>query len=328
MQWRLGEVRSIVGEPFIYEIEPLWNPEPTSAIATQQAIPTSALVPGKTFRARVRHSDTAGRWSRWSEPVEFSPGEPDLTALRESLVISEIMYAPAPLSPEELAAGYETADLEFIELYNRGTTAIDLTPLRFTKGIDFDFVTLVNPVLAAGQTLVIARNADAFAMRYGMTANGAWGTDKLSNQGELLKLSYGAGLSVIEIEYDDGAPWPAVIRSGSIELRNVTGNNTAAELWRRSALPDGSPNSIPRADPVTQTPIILSVELVGSILRLTTEFHVDAGIPKLHLSRDLVTWSEAESVNTETEELGSTRRHYSEITLEKSDRILYVRAEY
>ena len=34
---------------------------------------------------------------------------------------------------------------------------------------------------------------------------GAWGEDKLANQGERLKLSYGAGLGIIEFEYDDRA---------------------------------------------------------------------------------------------------------------------------
>ena len=91
-------------------------------------VPAAAAKPGRTYRARVRHKDTSGRWSHWSAPVGFVASGPDLSALQQDLVISEIMYNPA--------SGQEH---EYIELFNIGDSTLDLTDLRFTKGIDFDF---------------------------------------------------------------------------------------------------------------------------------------------------------------------------------------------
>ena len=328
-QWRLGEVKSVPGEPYIYEIEPLWNPEPTETSIARQTIPTSALRPGRTYRARVRHLDDSGRWSRWSEPVAFSPAEPDLTTLRADLVVSEIMYDPAPLSAEELAAGYEAADMEFIELYNRGETAIDLTPLRFTKGIDFDFTSLADPNLGAGQTVLIARNATAFNMRYGIAAAAAWGTDKLSNQGELLKLSFGAGLSVIEIDYDNRAPWPESDSSGSIELNDTAAvDNSVASAWRNSADTHGSPGVIPDPAPDGEAPVIVSMELEGNLVRLTVEAPQDVVEPGLQSSADLLSWSDVARAIVQTEDVPNGRRFVLEHTIPGDDSIpdaLYLR---
>ena len=308
MQWRLGEIRRVAGEPYIYEIEPLWNPEPQASFTAETSVPTSALLPGRTYRARVRHQDSSSRWSRWSDPVEFSPAEPDLTALRASLVISEIMYAPGSPSAQELTAGYEAADFEFVELYNRGDSAVDLTALRFTKGIDFEFSTLADPVVAAGQTLIIARNADAFALRYGFSAGGAWGDDKLANQGELLKLSVGAGLSLIEIDYDDADPWPAD-GPGSIELNDIMAiDTTSPPMWRRSATANGSPGSIPPTIGPSNSPVVVRIERGDSVVSLTIETDQNVGEPQLQISTDLVTWLDHTSAITQSEDIPDGRR--------------------
>ena len=46
---------------------------------------------GGTYRARVRMQKRTHSWSRWSAPVEFVAGEPDLAQYRDSLAFSEIM---------------------------------------------------------------------------------------------------------------------------------------------------------------------------------------------------------------------------------------------
>jgi hypothetical protein len=245
-------------------------------------------------------------------------------------LISEIMYDPAAPSAAELAEGYQAADFEFVELHNRGATALDLNPLRFTKGIDFEFATLANAILQPGQTLIIAGNGDAFAMRYGFTADGAWGGDKLDNQGELLKLSFGAGLSVIEIDYDDMAPWPGDETSGSIELLDLaTANQSAPQAWRRSTGTNGSPGSVPASGPGREEPVILGVELEQTtlrLLRLVVNAAPEARAPELQVSPDLVSWSPAASVITKTEDIPGARRFVLEIPIEKPGGTLYVRA--
>ncbi len=79
--------------------------------------------------------DASNRWSNWSDPVQFTAGDPTAGSTL-ALRITEIMYHP-PVSLTE--DGWDAEEFEFIELMNVGTTAIDLTGLRFVEGITFDF---------------------------------------------------------------------------------------------------------------------------------------------------------------------------------------------
>ena len=294
IQWRLGQVKSTPGEPFIYEIEPLWNPEPQTVFTARNIVPASVLALGKTYRARVRHQDSSGRWSRWSDPFEFSPSEPDLTSLRANLVISEIMYDPAPPSPLESDAGYLSADFEFVELHNRGGNTVNLAAVRFTKGIDFDFSSLPAPEITAGQTMVVARNSEAFTLRYGFEPAGSWGADKLANEGERLKLSIGAGVSLIEIDYDNKSPWPSDDLSGSIELAAISTTAIgAATNWKKSAAPNGSPGKISSSS--ASTPTIVSTLRIDDGINLTIQTSESTAIPQLQRSTDLALWTNVES---------------------------------
>src|ERR1051325_7042541 len=74
---------------------------------------------------------------------------PLLARAADRVLINEIMYEPATLSTSE----------EWIELYNPGTNAIDLSGWRFTKGIDFTFPFAV---IAPNNYFIIAANPDLF----------------------------------------------------------------------------------------------------------------------------------------------------------------------
>ncbi|MGQ9576020.1 MAG: lamin tail domain-containing protein, partial [Thermoguttaceae bacterium] len=67
------------------------------------------------------------------------PGGPNSAAYRGALVINEIMYHPAGATPEEIAAGYDTDDFEFVELYNRSGTTQTLQDFYLGNGIGFTF---------------------------------------------------------------------------------------------------------------------------------------------------------------------------------------------
>jgi hypothetical protein len=56
----------------MYEITAVWQTKAATPFSTAMAVPTLALRPGHTYRARVRLQDTEGRWSRWSDPVQFT----------------------------------------------------------------------------------------------------------------------------------------------------------------------------------------------------------------------------------------------------------------
>lgn len=149
----------------VFEWHASWTAEGTEASITP---PAAATRPDQFYRARVRHQDTSGRWGHWSEPVEFFAQQPDISDFTDSLVISEIMYHPIDPSPTEIAAGFtDDDDFEFIEIRNVGSKTIDLSNVRFTKGIDIDLSGSIKP----GGFILIASNLAAFEMRYGPSAD-------------------------------------------------------------------------------------------------------------------------------------------------------------
>lgn len=246
MQWRIGEIYDpsvagfTAGQPWRYEIENVWtSPEITSFSATGN-FPASNLIAGRTYRARVKHKDSLGRWSHWSAPVEFVAGAAIPGDVATNLVVSEIMYnPPAP----------EGGDAEFIELMNIHPTApLDLTGVQFTAGITYAFPG--GATLAPGARIVLVRNAAVFAAKYpGVTIGGTF-TDSLSNGGEPIALSIGAGAPFRSFTYDNNFPWPIAPDNGGASLvliapqTNPDHNNPLN--WRASAAPNpGSTDATP-----------------------------------------------------------------------------------
>lgn len=262
VQWRVAEISAPgiplydPSRPRIYEIEELWrSAELPAASATDIAdvrIPGGVVRAGHTYRARVRHRDSTGRWSFWSEPVQFVAGLPDVTAFSNALRISEINYNPGAVQPAESAAPgwnvlWNEQDFEFIEVRNISTAAVDMTDVRFTKGINFDFPAGYS--LAAGASAVIVKNPAAFAIRYpSVVPAGNYGADNLSNSGEEIKLSYGAGAQIIGFTYGDSntALWPAAPDGSGPTLVLTTPtkpglNHGDPAEWRASNSSGGNP---------------------------------------------------------------------------------------
>lgn len=244
MEWRIAEVAAPGGEPRTYEIESNWESGVMNVFETSISPPALATRPGSTYRARVRHQDNTGRWSHWSEPLQFQSTAPDIDSLRQNLVISEIMYNPD---------GDDAA--EFIELFNTGSLPLDLTNVRFTKGIDYDFPE--GTEIAAGAYLLVVKNTAAFEALYGEglpVAPGQYDDDSLSNGGELLKLSLGT-VAIHEFEFDDDFPWPQSPDAGgfslilahtssfdSSDLLDPLGHGLSSN-WRPSQAVSGSPGA-------------------------------------------------------------------------------------
>ena len=66
-----GEIGTPANKPWCYELEPIWQSPEAPTFVPQIRIPPTICAPAHTYRARVRHKDVTGRWSHWSEPVEF-----------------------------------------------------------------------------------------------------------------------------------------------------------------------------------------------------------------------------------------------------------------
>ncbi len=255
MQWRIGEISApgipgyVAGNKRNYEVEQVWTSAELPAFNATTRVPLANAEPGKTYRARVRHKDANGRWSHWSVPVQFIAGTPDVTAYQQALVVSEVNYNPAPVTPAEFAAGFSSDDFEWVELKNVGAQTVDLTGVRFTKGIDFDFP--AGFTIPAGGFALVVKNQAAFERRWGASHNaiiaGTFPTDNFSNGSELVKLSYGVGTEILSFTYADAAPWPtAPDGSGrTLTLRNpnvLPAPNVAAN-WRASYAPTGTPGA-------------------------------------------------------------------------------------
>lgn len=258
MQWRIGEITDPLApaydpaEPRLYEAVAVWDSGALPVFAANQTVPPSALRPGHTYRARVRHLDVTGRWGHWSAPLPFTTtGSNYIDILRGTLMVTEVMYHPAAPSPAEAAAGFVEADFEFIELQNVSTSlTLDLTNVRLTKGVDFDFAGSAITSLAPGARVLIVNNAAAFAARHGggQSIAGEWEEgDNLSNAGEEIKVSLGAGDPIQEFVYDDVAPWPAQADQGgwSLVLRAplAAPDHTEPENWRASSVLNGTPGA-------------------------------------------------------------------------------------
>ncbi|MDG2126232.1 MAG: CotH kinase family protein, partial [Verrucomicrobiales bacterium] len=256
MEWRLAEVYNpdVTGYdpalPNRYEIEGSFDSGELDQFGSEFQYPTNEVRPGRTYRARVRHQDTAGRWSHWSNAVEFVATAPDVSDYTRNLWITEFMYHPAAPTGGELAVSSDQDDFEFIELKNVGVEVLDLGDVRFTKGVDFDFAGSAIESLAAGEFVVVVRNLAAFEARYGagLPVAGEYGGDSLSNGGERLKLSFGAGTAIHDIDpYGDAAPWPGAADGSGASLVLIVGNggeapdHSVAANWRASSVPDGTP---------------------------------------------------------------------------------------
>ena len=150
-----------------------------TSFSSPYTFPPVAARPGGTYRARVKHRDHTGRWSHWSAPVSLSTTQPDINYYRESLVVSQLMYNPAAPTAAEQAAAQDSDSFEWIELMNVGSVSLDLTPVRITRGIDFDFAGSTVTTLAPGARVVVVNKLAAFSARHvgqmaGVQIAGEW----------------------------------------------------------------------------------------------------------------------------------------------------------
>lgn len=257
IEWRIASITdpdAPAHDPdarFKLEWEADWESGELTDPERDLTVPTTAVRSGTTYRARVRHKDNTGRWSHWSAPVEFTTTLPDIEALRQNLVISEVHYHPIDPNVTEFEAGFDNDGFfEYIELINIGDMPLDLTDVRFTKGIDFDFLNADITSLAPRERVLVVANKAAFEMRYGPDhpVAGEWDPkDRLSNGGERIKLSFGAGDGIRDFEYGDSPPWPSDADGSGYSLNLIDPSSSPdpsmAHHWRSSYAKNGTPGT-------------------------------------------------------------------------------------
>ncbi|HEV8293465.1 MAG TPA: lamin tail domain-containing protein, partial [Tepidisphaeraceae bacterium] len=190
---------------------------------------TINLTQSTNVRARVLNGST------WSAIIDakFIIGPPP--AVR----VSEMMYHARPA---DAASPYIPDQFDYIELLNTSGSPIDLTGIRFTKGITFTFP---NMTLAAGARTLIVANQAAFESRYGISLPiaGVF-TGTLSDSGENIRLETGLGQEIEEFKYKDN--WYPQTDGDGFSLVAIDPSATDLVLsdkdgWRPSEPLDGGP---------------------------------------------------------------------------------------
>ncbi len=148
--------------------------------------------------------------------------------LTAAVVINEINYDESDYSNPA----------EFIELWNTGTAAVNLSGWQFDAGITYTFP--AGTTLPANGYVVLSNAPATFAAYWGFTPLGPW-TGKLSNDGEQVRLRDASSNIVDSVTYGVGFPWPTAARGdgSSMELINPNLDHNLGSSWRSSGQPTG-----------------------------------------------------------------------------------------
>ncbi len=166
-----------------------------------------------------------------TQPAGKSSPDNDLKLL-DGLRITELMYRAA-----------KGSNHDYVELKNIIDEPIDVTGVRFDKGIDFVFPALT---LQPGQYVVVAANQSAFRSTYGTTPKLAGQYQgNLSDSGEkIVLLLPSLDVAILRFEYSN-TWYPATDGGGkSLTIEDpaaapVTWND--AESWRAADPTPGRP---------------------------------------------------------------------------------------
>ena len=196
----------------------------------------------------------------WSSPVvqTYIVGG-TVPASADNLVVSEFMHSPPFANVEEDATGFSAGAFEFLEVTNISSSVVDLTDVRFTDGISFEFVGSAITFLLPGQRAVVVRNAEAFEMRYGPAAMarvaGEFAEDTaLRGTGERITMTALGGTIIKDFLYEVVDPWPVASSPEdrfSLVLVDPSSNpnHENGANWMKSTEPLGTPGTGAAIDP-------------------------------------------------------------------------------
>ncbi|MEI7597184.1 MAG: lamin tail domain-containing protein [Bacteroidota bacterium] len=134
-------------------------------------------------------------------------------ATAANIKITEIMYNPPTT----------TDTLEFIELYNNESTAVNLAGFHFTRGV---VDTLPNYILPAGSFVIIAVDSAKFTKFFNIPAL-KWTSGSLSNTGESIVIRNQYDMLIDSVTYSSSTPWPSTSNGASICRGPLAGSDAA-----------------------------------------------------------------------------------------------------
>ncbi|MCP4452659.1 MAG: lamin tail domain-containing protein, partial [Planctomycetes bacterium] len=238
--------------------------------------------------------------NQWYAAPYATPGQANAQA-RGQVVFSEIMYNPS-IEGERV----EDPNMEFIELFNAGLGAVDLSGWALTGGVSYVFPDQTH--LGSGEYLAVALDPEGVRQYYGLTeVYGPW-TGGLSNDGETLELADAAGAVVNRLRYADQGDWTQRTlgvrdqnhrgwfwkadhdgQGRSLELVNPLQDNTYGRNWRASLVMDGTPGQANSVADATPVPLIKNVKQSPPLPTSADEVRITATIKLGDATQDGVT---------------------------------------
>ena len=202
-------------------------------ISSSALVYSNALTINAAGHVIARIRDTSGNWSPAIDAVF-------LLSTPYPVRIVEMNYHPA-----DRVGVADASDIEYFELQNTGSQAVDLNGLKIDRGVTYQFTSSL--MLGAGQRIVVARTPAVFQSVYGTGINLAPGnyTGKLDNAGEEVRLVGPLGEVLQDFTYSDDDPWPgrADGNGSSLEIVNPLGDPTDFNNWRSSYEFGGTPGT-------------------------------------------------------------------------------------
>ena len=159
---------------------------------------------------------------------------PASAARADSVVVfNEIHYHPATNEPA----------LEWLELHNQMSVAVDLSGWWMTNGLNYSFPT--GTVIQGRGHLVVAISPATLAAQTGLTNLLGPFSGRLSNSGEKLELRDLNNRLMDAIKYGTEGEWPAGPDGSGVSLAKRQPNlaSAPAENWTFSTQPGGTPGS-------------------------------------------------------------------------------------
>ena len=187
----------------------------------------------------------------------LSPFEPLGPSSRKTgLVISEIMYKPAPRADGKV--------LEYLELFNSNPYPEDISGYRISGSVDFEFPS--NTTLPGGGFLVIAGSPVDFQSVYGLSNVMGPYKNTLKNSGTI-RLRNNRDAIFLEVNYAAKPPWPVAAdgTGHSLVLGRPSYGEDDPKAWDISDVVGGSPGSVKAYRPSPQRSVMINEILVRAV---------------------------------------------------------------
>lgn len=162
--------------------------------------------------------------SEWFRGTTPTPGSSNVSPIRPTLVINEIMADPP----------FGNQKGEFLELWNYGTQPVDLSGARFVEGVRANFPE--GSVVRPGEFVVLAAEPDWLQEAFPNLESVIPYRGKLANRGERLRLEDRYGNLIDEVRYRVEGDWPVLAsgRGSSLERLHPSLDGELSSAWADS----------------------------------------------------------------------------------------------